>query len=130
MGTGRTLLLVDDDPNVLAALAALLELVGPFHVLTAADTTAALKYMETFLIDVLLADAMLPPPQTGLELFAPAIRNNPSAAIVLMSAEFRSDLGPFPPRVVYLGKPFGKEQLVDAIDEADARAATDALGNL
>jgi DNA-binding NtrC family response regulator len=130
MGMGRTLLLVEDDPGVLSALASLLEASGGDHILVASNIDKALHFLSTFVVNVLITDATLQPPHHGMELFSPAVANNPDIAIVLMSAEQIGDLGDLPSRVLYIKKPFGREHLFDSIKEATDRAAARPSGTL
>jgi DNA-binding NtrC family response regulator len=54
----RRLLIVDDDPDVLASLAAWFD--GPFDVITAADGVEALAVVDARPIDVIVLDLMMP----------------------------------------------------------------------
>jgi DNA-binding NtrC family response regulator len=117
MAAQRTVLVVDDDPNVLAALSALLAALSPFAVLNAPRFDAAIEHLQTQRVDVLLVDAILPM-HSGEELAHVARTRNPSLAIVLMSADWRSELTPQPSGTVFLPKPFGLEQVLGALEEA------------
>jgi DNA-binding response OmpR family regulator len=62
----RSILIVDDEPDILSALELYLTLEG-FEVSTAFDAQEALKHLERLRPDLLLFDVMMPG-MTGLEL--------------------------------------------------------------
>jgi FixJ family two-component response regulator len=122
MAAARTVLVVDDDPNVLVALSALLAELSSFAVLSALGFDAAIEHLQTQPVHVLVADAILPT-HSGEELAHVARAQNVNIAIVLTSADWRSELLPQPSGTVFLPKPFGLEQVLEALKEAIANVA-------
>jgi DNA-binding NtrC family response regulator len=123
MAVQRTVLVVDDDPNVLSALTALLDALSPFAVLGAAGFDEALEILATHAVDVLLVDAVLPLPHSGEELAEHARARTARLAVVLMSGDWRSELTAQPPDTVFLPKPFGLKQILEAIEQALQKSA-------
>jgi CheY-like chemotaxis protein len=74
-----TVLVVDDDPVILEAVADLLELSG-YRVLTAMDGTAALQTMEGQTPDVIVADVMMP--RMDGHALREAVRLNPEWTMI------------------------------------------------
>ena len=120
MATEQTLLVVDDDRNVLPALTALLEVHSSYHVLSASGFVAAVNLLEGGRVDLLVVDAVLPKPHSGKEIAHVARAVRPDTAIVLTTADWKPDLGAFPDGTVFLPKPFGVKQLLAAIAVAVA----------
>ena len=119
--SGVSILLVDDEPEVLATLAEILTHAG-YRVETAADGVAALERLESRSFDVIVSDVRMP----GLDgpgLYAEIERRFPSLRerIVFltgdtMSAETREFLERT--GAVSLGKPFLVTKVTQAIQEA------------
>ena len=90
-GAGRALsvLVVDNEPEIVAATTALLEGMG--HAVTGAtDMASALRHARR--ADVLLADYHLGNGEDGLRLIDQARARNPALAVALVSAEGGADL--------------------------------------
>lgn len=111
-GTVRVLV-VDDDPLVLSATAAMLEDLD-FAVTEASSGAEALKILESSAaIDVVLTDQAMPG-MTGIQLAAIILERWPSLPVILgtgyaeLPAEARPDM-------VRLGKPFSRDMLQRAI---------------
>ncbi len=82
-----SVLIVDDDPNILMALRFLMEKEG-YRVSLATDGDAALEAVAAHRPDIVILDVMLPR-RTGIEVCA-AIRADPGAAgvrIVMLTAK-------------------------------------------
>jgi diguanylate cyclase (GGDEF)-like protein len=77
-----TLLVVDDDPHILATLPALLA--GEFEVLTAASGEAAQRLFSTRSIDIVLADQKMPR-MTGVSLLEWVKKHHPQTMRLLMT---------------------------------------------
>ncbi|MDE2573508.1 MAG: response regulator, partial [bacterium] len=58
-GTGKTILVVDDDKNIRKIIAANLELAG-YRVLAASSGSAALELLDVQMPDLILLDVMMP----------------------------------------------------------------------
>ncbi len=80
-----TVLLVDDEPNLLDALARTLRHT-PYQVLTATSGQAALDLLGTTQIDVIVADEMMPG-MTGTELLTRARTEHPSVMRVILTGQ-------------------------------------------
>jgi CheY-like chemotaxis protein len=113
--TGKSILVVDDEPAILEALAEILAWEG-FTVRTAANGREALDLLTASPADIVLTDVMMPV-ATGLDLLT-AMRSDPRlrhTPVVFMTA------GPIPePRDRTLGvrKPFTLQLLLAALDKA------------
>ena len=124
----ETILLVDDEPAVLAMCQTMLKL-GGYNVLSAFDGQDALRLLQDSAISVELAllDVMMPG-MNGLELARRIRSENPAIKIVLMSGygpeEIASVVGKNPYGVIW--KPFKTESLLKMIENAlgDAPSTT------
>jgi CheY-like chemotaxis protein len=106
-------LIVDDEPDILAMLRDVLEEAG-FMVLTAPDGKAALALLAHTPVELVLTDLMMPQ-LTGLQL-AQQLRSDPQTAaipVLVMSAA----LPPHTPDVfaAVLPKPFVLDELVTTL---------------
>ncbi|HSG51971.1 MAG TPA: response regulator, partial [Rheinheimera sp.] len=79
----RTILVVDDEAELLEMLATLLESSG-FNVLKATDAATAIKLSKTNPVDLLLSDVMMPD-TNGFELAAQITQLYPAVKVQLMS---------------------------------------------
>ena len=115
-------LVVDDEPNILATLGPLLRAQG-YHVATAATGRAALDELDRDAPDLVVLDLGLPDVD-GVDLCA-AIRGHVAAPIIILSAR-----GDEPGKVRaldagaddYVTKPFGADELLARIRAALRRA--------
>lgn len=114
-----TVLLVEDDPVVQAALLGPLEAAG-FEAVGAVDATQALEVLARRRIDVVVTDYRLPG-IVGLDLLAAIRETAPGTALILysggMTAELAAEARDFDVRVL-LEKPVSGEQLVEAVRAA------------
>jgi PAS domain S-box-containing protein len=116
-------LVVDDEPEVRAVVADMLELDG-HEVLMAPDSYAALEVLQRFAADVLLTDVVMPGVH-GHELARRALEERPDLRVVVMSSHLDQEaLEAAVPGAVLLGKPFTPELLADAIATAVAGTAS------
>jgi DNA-binding NtrC family response regulator len=139
----RTILLVDDDPAILALFSARLEQAG-FRVLKAHTATEALNRAEQEgRIDVLATDLVLTdqlrlakhhgqrPMHHGITLMRQMVSRQPTVKVILFSGqsdETIKTLGPIPSGIAFLRKPFGPETLVHSIEQVLKEAtAADVL---
>jgi CheY-like chemotaxis protein len=119
-GQGKTILVVEDQPDVLGVIEMFLEGLD-YRILTAADGVAARKLLENGeAIDLLLTDVVLPNGVSGLDLARDARRLQQDLKIVMMSGYVRDPESPAGalPDVAFLGKPFRQAELANAIAEA------------
>ena len=117
---GKKVLIVDDEPNIVAALEYLLQRKG-YEIRIAADGEEALRQVRSFAPDLVLLDVMMPR-QSGYEV-CQRIRERPEwsgVRIVMLSAKGREaevskglSLG----ADLYITKPFSSAELVARIGE-------------
>lgn len=114
------ILVVDDEPDVRAVVADMLELEG-HEVLAVGDGETALKHLKRFRPDVLLSDVVMAG-MRGDELAARAVAARKKLRVILMSSHVDDDLalGGAPAGTTFLGKPFSPGQLADALHGAMA----------
>jgi len=120
----KTVLIVDD-ALVLEALDLLLSRTEGFRSIRARGVASARSDLQQARIDVLVADVVLAGSTTGIELCERAIERHPAIAIVVITADNEVQCDEIPGRGVFLRKPFGGEQLLDAIDAALKRAVAE-----
>jgi signal transduction histidine kinase/CheY-like chemotaxis protein len=113
-GHGETILVVEDDPAVLAVTAETLRELG-YVVDGAADAAVALRRLQVNPgIDLMFSDIVMPGGMNGLELARAARRLNPDLKILLTSGyaagALAGESSP-PPGVDILGKPYRQEEL-------------------
>jgi DNA-binding response OmpR family regulator len=109
------MLIVDDDPEVLAVLSELLRDTG-FRVVPATNADDALKKAVRTVPDVLITDLDLGKGLSGIELGAVLRRRWPTLPVVYISGRnwlMRDYV--FDDCEVFLAKPFRQHELVDAI---------------
>lgn len=116
-----TVLIVDDEPNIVIAIEFLMEKEG-YNVLKAYDGLEALKVIESNVPDIMLLDVMMPE-MDGFEV-AKTIRENPeldNVQIIFLTAKgTREDKmkGYAHGGEIYLTKPFDNDDLVATVNEA------------
>jgi CheY-like chemotaxis protein len=127
----RVILLVDDEPTVLALLSSGLQQAG-YRVVTARSAQDALKHAKQLgRIDVLASDVVLPehlrlakhhmqrPIMHGIALMRKVLSLQPGLRVVLFSGqseEMLQSLGGIPEGTAFLRKPFSSETLVRCIN--------------
>jgi PAS domain S-box-containing protein len=120
-GHGKTILLVEDQPEIREVVEASLSEFG-YHVLTAADGVEAKRLLEDGRnIDLLLTDIVMPNGVSGLDLVAEARRRRPDLKIVLVSGYSRDAQirpGSREDGFLFLEKPFRQAQLAETIAAA------------
>ncbi len=124
----KTVLIVDDNALVLEAIDLLLSRHRNFRSIRALGAASARSDLALAPIDVLIADVILAGGTTGIELCEQAIERHPSIAIVVITADNEVRRDEIPERGVFLRKPFGGEQLLQAIDVALERAGKKLRG--
>lgn len=118
METSKAVLVVDDDAMVLESIDLHLSAVGGFHTIMALGSTSAAEALENGRIDVIVADVILAGHITGIDLCQKAIKRYPDVAVVVITADTEVQCAEIPERGVFLRKPFGGEQLLEAIGAA------------
>lgn len=113
------MLIVDDDHALTSLLTTILTKEG-FQIRTAADGIEALAIIEREPPDLLLADVWMPR-MSGYELVDRLIGSNDRTPVVLMSGIVPESRFP---RLRFLRKPFGVADVVVAVREALAGAAS------
>jgi PAS domain S-box-containing protein len=105
----RTILLVDDDSNVLSLVSEMLAYFG-HKVVRAQDSSEALAHLSTDnSIDALFTDIVLPSGMNGLQLMQAARSARPGLRTALASVRSRDDvleMGGIPQDVAFFAKPY------------------------
>ncbi|HJU16383.1 MAG TPA: ATP-binding protein [Stellaceae bacterium] len=119
-GRGRTILLVEDQPEVREVIEMALAGFG-FRILTAPDGVAARTVLESDeVIDLLLTDVVMPNGVSGLDLAQDARRLRQDIRIVLVSGYLRDadsrTVGV--PGLILLEKPFSQKELAETVASA------------
>jgi two-component system cell cycle sensor histidine kinase/response regulator CckA len=125
MGAKRVLI-VDDDPAILALTSRVLTKCGYEAVLASGGRQALEIIADGTVIDVVLSDVVMPDIQ-GPALIEAMRKVAPRMACVLMSAYSPSSLQ-LPRGVMFLHKPFQSRQLTAAIEESFERRAKSREG--
>ncbi|HTI83807.1 MAG TPA: response regulator [Acetobacteraceae bacterium] len=110
---GGTVLVVDDDPLVLASTSGILEDIG-YSPVRAGSGHAALQIAQTQQIDLVVTDYVMPG-LTGLQLADELHKSEPLLPILLVSGFLEVESNQMR-RLQWLPKPFGRQALADAID--------------
>ncbi|HEY8027628.1 MAG TPA: EAL domain-containing protein [Burkholderiaceae bacterium] len=134
--TARTVLLVDDEPSVLTALAR--TLYGrDYHILKARNAAAALDVLATHEVGVIICDQRMPN-MTGVELFRRIRQMYPQTVRIILSGyadvEIVTDAINLGAAYKFLNKPWDKADLCGIIEgafdlyEADFEGETAGAG--
>jgi CheY-like chemotaxis protein len=114
---GETVLVVEDDPDVMASTRESLADLG-YQVLTAADARAALAIIDgETRIDILFSDVVMPGGMNGAQLAVEARRLRPALKVLLTSGYAGGALGDQrgAENVPMLAKPYRREDLAQQI---------------
>lgn len=122
-GAEQTVLIADDDPDVVALVARRLSRAG-YKVITARDGEEALRMAQEHLPDLAVLDVMMPK-LTGLDVTR-RLREEPATRhilVMLISAGFENnDIWGLPPGADdYVQKPFGPQELPNRVQAVLAR---------
>lgn len=126
-GQRRRILLIDDDPTLVASLRDALELLGGFEVLSATDGVDGLEQFVASQPDCVVVDVRMP--QVNGYQFVRALRGDPATAqtpIIVLSAlvqEHEQLAGLLTGADAYLLKPVTLDTLLAAIEYALALSA-------
>jgi two-component system, cell cycle sensor histidine kinase and response regulator CckA len=116
MSETRTVLIVDDDPQILKLVEKMLK-PQVFKILVAPRPSQALEICGREAVDLLISDIALPE-MDGTKLMTKVLQLRPEASVLLISGHYREE----PPgarnrRVKFLKKPFFPSDLLDALRE-------------
>jgi CheY-like chemotaxis protein len=119
MNADKVVLIVDDDQAVLETMQLLLQGKGGFAVYCAVGTTGAAACLDARArVDVIVADMILAGKSTGVDICDMGRRLHPQVGLVVISADPFADVMALPERSVFLRKPFGGNELIEAIGQA------------
>ncbi|MEN8006300.1 MAG: SpoIIE family protein phosphatase [Candidatus Krumholzibacteriota bacterium] len=130
-GRSPVIMLVDDEPMVTQALAAILELETDYEVITCASGAESLERLAAGPVDVVVSDFLMPG-MTGLELLAEVRRMDPEIPRLMLTGyadkenaiRAINEVGLFQ----YLEKPLDNEQFLLALKNAlDHKGVREAL---
>jgi DNA-binding NtrC family response regulator len=111
-------LTVDRSSLVAESTAQALQKAGFHAVATTRYSDAEAIVGETPELDVLVADVRPESHDDSAERVTDIAADNPDIAVVVTSASFPEELPELPDDAVFLQKPFGKRELLDAVDQA------------
>ncbi len=110
----RVILVVDDDPDIRAALEDILSICG-YDVAVARNGREALQRLRANPIDLVLLDLMMPV-MTGWEFREEQLRDADTAAVpVVVISAVRSPAPP--PASAFLPKPFDLDRLLEVVEQ-------------
>src|SRR5713226_3418212 len=113
---GKTILIVDDDPNILDTARDILEDAG-YTVYAEGTAAGALAKLKSSPVDLAVFDFNLPDGK-GVDLAVQGKRISPKMPIILMTGEEAVDLGPATDAVsTILTKPVNPTQLIKVIHD-------------
>lgn len=117
-GRRRTVLLVEDDPEVQAVAAALLEMLD-LAVTATADPASALRALEKTPFDILLTDIVMPGDMSGLDLARRVAGDYPDIRIILATGYAGDDVDAALTDAPWalIRKPFAIEALRSVLDD-------------
>lgn len=119
---GPRILVVDDEPDVLAVLVDVFEAAG-YSPWSTADSREAVRLLEMADFDVVVSNVLMPH-LNGLQLLKLVKRRSPDIQVVLVTGHFTQELALEALNGGAAGiirKPFGNEQLLAAVSEAIGR---------
>jgi len=121
--SGRSVLIVDDDPQIVGYLERVLQKAG-YQTFSASDGAQALRTLDKQTVDCILTDIVMPKGIGGAELFIALRQSTPDLPIVVMSGNVSLDTEAFRRLAAQFGvrqilhKPFDPEELLAAIEQA------------
>ncbi len=117
MAASKTILVLDDDPEILAALRTVLER-QKYRVLTASDGNAGLAVAEREQPDLVIVDMMMPKKSGFLVLERLKSRKEASPRVIMITANEGSRHRAYAEMLGvddYIRKPFAMERLLDSV---------------
>jgi DNA-binding response OmpR family regulator len=118
MAAKKTILLVDDDTDILSALRAFLERRG-YRVVTATDGNAGLAVAERETPDLIIVDMMMPKKSGFLVLEKLKSRKEAAPPVIMITANEGSRHRAYAEMLGaddYIRKPFATERLLDSVE--------------
>lgn len=117
VGGHETILVVDDEPTILVALAQMLRAMG-YRVLTASDGLRARRVFEDArgAVDLLLSDVSMPG-GSGVDLAKDLLERSPTLRVLLMSGYLDAASSQALPRTGFIDKPFTRTSISRRIRE-------------
>jgi|UniRef100_A0A7C3Z6P3 DNA-binding NtrC family response regulator len=115
-----TIVIVDDEPDILDLLKLILTEKTPHKILTTTDPRQALEWCQSQKADVLISDLRMPELE-GIELLKIIQQIDPNLPIILITAygTIESAVEAMRHKAFdYIAKPFRKEQILLTIDKA------------
>lgn len=112
----RTILIVDDEPQILGLVK---KMIGPHraNIMLAPRPSEALRIAEAQPVDILISDVQMPE-MDGMRLAEKVLKLHPMVSVLLISGQYKD-----PPaaarsgRVKFLKKPFFPSELVGVLEE-------------
>jgi DNA-binding NtrC family response regulator len=114
--TRRTILIVDDEPQILRLVE---KMIGPHRarVVLAASASEALRICESEAVDILISDVRMPE-MDGIRLAERVLKNRPEPSVLLISGQHKDPpAAAWASRIRFLKKPFFPSDLVRMIEE-------------
>jgi CheY-like chemotaxis protein len=109
---GETILVVDDDPDVLETAVETLQELG-YRTVAACDAASAMEQLRSdAAFDILFSDIVMPGAMDGIALAAEARRLRPELKILLTSGCMPLSLLAVPTELPVLSKPYMRAQLL------------------
>ncbi|UCJ18843.1 PAS domain-containing protein [Pseudomonas sp. MM211] len=119
-GTGKTALVVDDEPAIRMLVTEVLEELG-LNVIEAGDSAAGLSILQSETqVDLLISDVGLPGGMNGRQMADAALTSRPSMPVLLITGYAENSLltdGQLSPGMAVLTKPFTLEALASRVRE-------------
>lgn len=125
-GPGRTVLVADDDPDILALMAVKLRVAG-YEVVEAADGDEAVARAVETVPDLIVLDVSMPG-RSGIDVCRqvrdhPRLRGVPVIMLTARDEATATTLGYLAGADLYLGKPFSPREVVRHVDDLLVRHA-------
>ena len=122
-----TVLILDDDPEVIASISSLLALETDYHVLSFTSASEAAEAIETHEIDLAIVDYLMPGAMDGIEFLIVLKKRQPYCIRMILTAyadkenaiKAINEVGLYK----YLEKPWNSEELLRIIQEGLERRA-------
>src|SRR6516225_6757130 len=124
MADKKTILLVDDDPEVLGAMRAVLDKRG-YRVVTASDGNMGLAIAEREAPDLVIVDMMMPKKSGFLVLEKLKTRKEAAPPVIMITANEGSRHRAYAEMLGaddYIRKPFATERLLDSVERLCSHA--------